>query len=969
MTIRLLSRSDKIQLISRGESGRDGIGYLGARERPGDVLALFSSSLSGKAEALAPFASGQIVTTDGGSVLRVPSASDPVIIASRQDFAVEEGQVYAARWVTRRFQNTSDPYGDAVEYRLAWLDASKAFISTVVADKRALVVNDGRYAFQATFSRDLDADITAPVGARYVRPYVRLLGGNGVTDVEVVSRWETTGLPGPKGADGAEPEYFLNEDAETIRWRQADGTIGPALDIGSARKKAEAAAALAEDFAGDTVAQGSVPIFASRSTASTYNLTAFRSVIIDRDVTASRLAPAKYEKVDAEPTHAAKFQDSTGQWFELAEAVPSVAMFGSVQDAVAFAFAKGVELYWPGDFAAVGNVPNFHLVTHRGPGRLTRNGKVWFIEPKSYPAYHDENTLYYDLSGSDTNDGLSPEFARRTLTQFRVDLRDYNRSGKYLSGQWIFAFGPGTWTGGRVRLNFDVVSAQPIRLVGTKGDRGHEIVSYGGFGLASAWQTPAGVTIGGNQALFSGGGGFRALLQSVPPLIGLEAGATYEVKFEVSGRTAGIISPRLGSSTGTDVTGPASSSNGSFTVQMVATAGTDQIKFTADDAFNGALRNVSVKKVTAAGEGGPATFWQITVAPLGWVAWADAGNYLVDNIGFLGANAASTTYGWLQQSTTGFTELTNCYAQDASIGLAAIDGVRINTNKCLTLRCRTGYRAHYGSKMSFGNADPANANRALESEFGAFISRNAIGHIDYFVVDDATQAAVVLETGAPRANLIACDFRRCSVGVDPRSHSEWIATDINYNMGTPDACGIPFRHSGGAAETRLYAQQSQTEHRVAYSRTAVTHTGTTAQTTIIRAESRTRFNLPAYFFTDPGKRMRIRVWGVKAGTAGSLSILAAVTNQGTVTNKQTIASAVVGTAAGDFVIEFEISPLTFVSQKQSSVMWRSGANPVVNPASSRGASMAVDREVRIDATLGNAADSVVIEGYDVFLMG
>ncbi len=256
MTLRLLSRSDKIQLITRGESGRDGIGFLGARERPGDVLGLFTSSLSGAGEALPPIAAGQIVTTDVGRVLRIPSAVDPIIVAARQDFAVEEGQVYAARWVTRRFKNTSDPYGDAVEYRIAWLDANKAFISTVVADKRALLVADGRYAFQASFSRDLDADITAPAGARYVRPYVRLLGGNGITDVEVVSRWETTGLPGPKGDDGHEPEYFLDEDAERIAWRQADGTIGPELDIGSARKKAEAAAALGAGYASDAASKG-----------------------------------------------------------------------------------------------------------------------------------------------------------------------------------------------------------------------------------------------------------------------------------------------------------------------------------------------------------------------------------------------------------------------------------------------------------------------------------------------------------------------------------------------------------------------------------------------------------------------------------------------------------------------------------------------------------------------------------------
>lgn len=355
MALTLLSQADSLKLSSRGPAGRDGrdgIGYLGARERPGDVLALFTSSLSGKAEALAPFASGQIVTTDGGSVLRVPSASDPVIIASRQDFAVEEGQVYAARWVTRRFQNTSDPYGDAVEYRLAWLDAGKAFISTVVADKRALVVNDGRYAFQATFSRDLAADITAPAGARYVRPYVRLLGGNGITDVEVVSRWETTGLPGPKGADGAEPEYFLNEDAETIRWRQADGSIGPELDIGSARKKSEAAADIAAGYASDALTGGMDPGISTFEGISALTIPAGvgqftvsgRSAMGD-----GGRALVRIEDAEPDVPALAKTQTANGKWARIVpDALTDVRAFGGITGAaLAAALSLGVGIWVP----------------------------------------------------------------------------------------------------------------------------------------------------------------------------------------------------------------------------------------------------------------------------------------------------------------------------------------------------------------------------------------------------------------------------------------------------------------------------------------------------------------------------------------------------------------------------------------------------------------------------------------------
>ncbi|MEP9374089.1 hypothetical protein [Mesorhizobium sp. KR1-2] len=447
----------------------------------------------------------------------------------------------------------------------------------------------------------------------------------------------------------------------------------------------------------------------------------------------------------------------------------------------------------------------------------------------------------------------------------------------------------------------------------------------------------------------------------MPPLVSLTAGASYEVKFEIVNYVSGGLTPRLGASGGTDVLGTQRTANGIYTQTLVANGTSDQIKFSGG-SFVGGLKSVSVKKITAAGEGGPITVFNGLTSPATAVAWADGGNYLVENIAFAGGGRSTTTYGWLQQGD-GSCELINCRAKNVSLGLAAIDGRRIKTSNCLAKSCDQGFRAHYGMKMTFGNS-AENFNRAMECDIGVFVSRNAIGHVDYMVVDDAISAGLWLDTGAPRVNLVGSDFRRCAVGVEAQSNSEWLneldgsPTANNFNMGTPDACGIAYRHSGGAIETRLYGQQSQTEHRIGYDRTLITHTGTTTQTTLARVTGRTR-----------SKKLRLRVWGNKIGAAGSKTLLVAVSNAGTSTNKQTIASGSLSTVAGAYMIEFEISPTSFAAQKQSSICWLDGANPLVNPASVRGASMTVDREIRIDATLANAADSLTTEGYDVFLMG
>jgi hypothetical protein len=211
MTLTLIRSNNKFQFMTRGlagaagAKGEDGIGYLGARERPGDVKEIFTSSLTGSAGAQAPLTVGTSVANEDGQVLRyVASGPGPGVIASRQDMAAEPTPVYVVRFAVRRAVNTSDPLGDAIEFGLSCMNANKQVVSTRILETFNLATADGRKSSQFTYSRDadVDADITLSATTRYVRPFVRIYGGDGTTDVEVIGKWETNGLPGPKGDTG-----------------------------------------------------------------------------------------------------------------------------------------------------------------------------------------------------------------------------------------------------------------------------------------------------------------------------------------------------------------------------------------------------------------------------------------------------------------------------------------------------------------------------------------------------------------------------------------------------------------------------------------------------------------------------------------------------------------------------------------------------------------------------------------------
>lgn len=197
-------------IVEDSAGGAGSTGGIEPIERPGDAPDAFTSTVAGDGAELEALSIGTSTNNVDGAARRLVGAG---IVATRPNTAIEDGVVYATRWALRRHTNPSDPLGDAVEIGIQWLDNAKAALSSTVVFSGALVTADGLKVVQRTMSRDQAADIVIPPTACYRRPYIRTYGDtSGVTDIEVIRNWETSGLPGPQGDDGD-----LTVEAEAIR--------------------------------------------------------------------------------------------------------------------------------------------------------------------------------------------------------------------------------------------------------------------------------------------------------------------------------------------------------------------------------------------------------------------------------------------------------------------------------------------------------------------------------------------------------------------------------------------------------------------------------------------------------------------------------------------------------------------------------------------------------------------------------
>jgi hypothetical protein len=153
-----------------------GFATASQQHRPGKFPDQFTSVLTGRGDG-AGIAGAIVANSTYGDVWEVTGAG---VVAFRDRVAVEEGGVLFARYI--RSQNPADPAGDAVVFRIRWLNASFATVSTTTVKTDNLTVANGLQEAVATFNVP-SATVTPPVGAVYAVPYVETFGTDGKTQV------------------------------------------------------------------------------------------------------------------------------------------------------------------------------------------------------------------------------------------------------------------------------------------------------------------------------------------------------------------------------------------------------------------------------------------------------------------------------------------------------------------------------------------------------------------------------------------------------------------------------------------------------------------------------------------------------------------------------------------------------------------------------------------------------------------
>lgn len=133
-----------------------------------------------------------------------------------------------------------------------------------------------------------------------------------------------------------------------------------------------------------------------------------------------------------------------------------------IEAAVAWSYANDAPLFWPaGTYLSTANIPNFHDVTHEGPGVLKRGSNLWHITP---PEDATVNHIHVAASGgASVNDGLTASEPLDTL-QHAIDA--LVKWAPLEKGQWQIDLLAGTHKRGRfpdegLPSSFPIIIAGP----------------------------------------------------------------------------------------------------------------------------------------------------------------------------------------------------------------------------------------------------------------------------------------------------------------------------------------------------------------------------------------------------------------------------------------------------------------------------------------------------------------------------
>lgn len=149
-----------------------------------ELASMWSAAVAGEPTTRAGIPATDFVNvSQDGQVIQVTGAA---VRAPRAAYRLFAGHLYEVIAYVHRQTNPTDPAGDSVAFRAAWLDITKAQLGgAATLDSRTLMSGDGLWGFRKVVSlaAGTGVDVVAPAGAVYWTPFVQTFGANGVTNV------------------------------------------------------------------------------------------------------------------------------------------------------------------------------------------------------------------------------------------------------------------------------------------------------------------------------------------------------------------------------------------------------------------------------------------------------------------------------------------------------------------------------------------------------------------------------------------------------------------------------------------------------------------------------------------------------------------------------------------------------------------------------------------------------------------
>lgn len=288
--------------------------------------------------------------------------------------------------------------------------------------------------------------------------------------------------------------------------------------------------------------------------------------------------------------------------------------------------------------------------------------------------------------------------------------------------------------------------------------------------------------------------------------------------------------------------------------------------------------------------------------------------FKVLNFKAIGVSKTATTYGFLHKNS-GRATYENCIAEQVNIGFAGVNQVQAYYDSCVAQNVREGFRSTYNSQATVG-ADSASACTVKNASYGFYCSRGSVAHCDYLNAEDITTAVIQTDMSA-RTALVSGNYKRSPVGIRTWGCSQAnVSGDLNFNSGTADAVVVPIQSWGAGGALLNYFQNSHVEHRLAVMVNIAPSNGNTGSSLLTRImTSVSNLSLPAYYFVDPTKSIRIKIWGNRTGVVSNDVLTVRAENKNTGASLGTLSSTII--APGDFLIETEIIALTQNSQLET----------------------------------------------------